>query len=52
MLAFDGEREVVLEPGVIARVILTADGPRVLDAHGLLQAAARRGAFVGTDANR
>ncbi len=50
-LAFDGEREVVLEPGVIARVSLAAGGPRVLDAHGLLQAAARRGAFVGTDAN-
>ena len=52
ILAFDGEREAVLEPGVIARVSLTADGPRVLDAHGLLQAAASRGEFAGTDANQ
>ena len=50
-LAFDGEREIVLEPGAVARVRLTADGLRVLDAHGLLQAAARRGAFAGTDAD-
>jgi hypothetical protein len=44
-LAFDGEREIVLEPGMRARVRLTADGPRVLDAHGVLRAAARDGVF-------
>lgn len=45
-LAFDGEREVVLEPAGRASVRLAADGPRVLDAHGVLRAAARRGAFA------
>lgn len=46
-LAFDGEREIVLEPGSQASVRLTADGLRVLDAHGVLRAAARGGAFAG-----
>jgi hypothetical protein len=46
-LAFDGEREIVLEPGMRASVRLAADGPRVLDAHGVLRAAARRGTFAG-----
>jgi hypothetical protein len=46
-LAFDGEREIVLDPGMSASVHLTADGPRVLDAHGVLRAAARGGAFAG-----
>ena len=46
-LAFDGEREIVLEPGMRASVRLTAGGPRVLDAHGVLGAAARAGAFAG-----
>jgi hypothetical protein len=45
-LAFDGEREIVLEPGMRANVRLTADGPRVLDAHGVLRAAARAGVFA------
>ncbi len=45
-LAFDGEREIVLEPGMRVSVRLTADGPLVLDAHGVLRAAARRGAFA------
>ncbi len=46
-LALDGEREIVLEPGMRASVRLTADGPRVLDAPGVLRAAARAGAFAG-----
>jgi hypothetical protein len=46
-LAFDGEREIVLEPGMRANVRLTADGPRVLDAHGVLRAAAGAGLFAG-----
>lgn len=51
-IAFDGEREVVLDPGVRVCVRLAADGPRVLDAHGVLRAAARSGAFAGMDAAR
>jgi hypothetical protein len=46
-LAFDGEREIVLEPGMLASVRLAADGPRVLDAQGVLRAAARHGTFAG-----
>jgi hypothetical protein len=45
-VAFDGERELVLPPGSRVTVRLTADGPRVLDAHGALWAAAGRGAFT------
>jgi len=45
-LAFDGEREIALAHRVHVRVTLTDHGPRVLDAHGLLLAAARAGAFV------
>ncbi len=51
-LAFDGEREIVLEPGMSASVRLTAGGPRVLDAHGVLRAAARSGAFAGRGPDR
>ena len=36
-LAFDGEREVVLLAGESAEVTLVADGPRILDAVGLLR---------------
>lgn len=46
-LAFDGEREIVLEPGASARVRLVAEGPRVLDGRGLLWAAAEGGALAG-----
>lgn len=42
-LAFDGEREVVVDPGAVAEVRLVADGPRVLDAAALLRAAAAEG---------
>jgi len=45
-VAFDGERELVLPSGSGVRVWLTADGPRVLDAHAALHAAASRGAFT------
>lgn len=44
-LAFDGEREIVLQPGNRAHVHLAADGPRVLDAQGVLRAASRAGAL-------
>lgn len=46
-LAFDGEREIVLEPGQQVSVRLTAGGPRVLDARGVLRSAARDGTFAG-----
>lgn len=46
-LAFDGEREIVLADRDRVGVTLTDHGPRVLDAHGLLLAAVRAGAFVG-----
>ena len=42
-VAFDGERELVLAPGERAEVRLVADGPFVLDAAGLLRAAADAG---------
>ncbi len=42
-VAFDGEREIVLEPGSVARVRLVPGGPRVLDAAALLRAAAADG---------
>lgn len=45
-LAFDGEREIVLEPGAGAAVRLVRDGPRVLDAAALLRAAAAEGRLV------
>jgi len=40
-LALDGERELVLRAGEEARVHLSADGPRVLDAAAVLRAHAR-----------
>ncbi len=55
-LAFDGERELVLRPRQRAEVRLTAAGPRVLDAAGLLRELAGCGLVatpdgrVGTDA--
>jgi hypothetical protein len=51
-LAFDGEREIVLQPGQRAHVHLAADGPRVLDAQGVLRAASRAGALRREPAQR
>jgi hypothetical protein len=48
-LAFDGEREIVLEPGANAAVRLVRDGPHVLDAAGLLRAAAAEGRLFVPD---
>jgi len=42
-LALDGERQIILDPGTSASVRLATDGPRVIDAHGVLWAAARSG---------
>jgi hypothetical protein len=49
ILAFDGEREIALIPGSVADVQLLADGPRVLDAAGLLRAAAADGLLVAPE---
>ncbi len=49
-LAFDGEREIVLEPGMRPSVRLAAEGPRVLDAHGVLRSAANSGLLAGNGA--
>lgn len=45
-LAFDGEREVVLQPHQHARVLLDSAGPRLLDVEGLVWQAAGAGAFT------
>jgi hypothetical protein len=45
-LAFDGERELVLEPGSRPVVRVTGEGPRVLDAAALLRQAAESGRLV------
>ncbi len=39
VLALDGEREIVLGPGEVARVRLSPGGPFLLDARGVLEAA-------------
>ena len=46
-LAFDGEREVTLEPGEAALLRLVVAGPRVLEAATLLRRAAGEGRMVG-----
>jgi ATP-NAD kinase N-terminal domain len=45
-LAFDGERETVLEPGAVVAIRLVRDGPGVLDVVALLRAAAAEGRLV------
>ncbi len=45
-LAFDGEREIVLEPGTPIDVRVARSPLRLLDAVGLLRAAADRGALL------
>ncbi len=45
-LAFDGEREIVVEPGTSIEVRITRSPLRLLDAVGLLRAAADRGALL------
>jgi hypothetical protein len=46
-LAFDGEREVVLEPGAGAGVRLARDGPWVVDAHAVLWASVQGDELFG-----
>jgi predicted polyphosphate/ATP-dependent NAD kinase len=45
VLAFDGERDRVLQPGQRARLRVLRDGPRVIDVRRTLTLAARAGAF-------
>ncbi len=46
VLAFDGERETRLRPGMRVRLRLNAGGPRVVDARRAIECAARAGVFV------
>jgi len=45
-LAFDGERERVLQPGERAQVRVVADGPSLIDAAALVREAAATGEFA------
>ena len=45
ILAFDGERERILQPGQKATLRIVRDGPRVIDVHRTLNLAACRGLF-------
>lgn len=47
VLAFDGERELVLRPGETLTIRLSADGPRVVDVGATLRAAALTGVMTG-----
>ena len=49
VLAFDGERERALKPAQHARIVLEADGPRVVDVARTLALGACRGAFLATE---
>ena len=45
VLAFDGERKVILRPDDTARVTVRTDGPRVIDVRTVLSLAVARGSF-------
>ena len=49
VLAFDGDRELRLEPGQEARLRVERAGPYVIDVERALRLAAERGAFVGRE---
>ena len=46
MLALDGEREITLQPGDEAALILRTDGPWIVDADRVLESATRNGWFI------
>ena len=46
LLAFDGDREIVLESGQSARLRVARTGPWVIDPHRALRAAAMQGLFL------
>ncbi|MGH9259178.1 MAG: hypothetical protein ACRD08_04650, partial [Acidimicrobiales bacterium] len=50
-LAFDGERETVLQPGQRASVRLVGEGPTVIDAAALVRQAAADGVFTQQPGN-
>ena len=52
ILAFDGERQRLLQPGQRARLRVRRQGPRVIDVDRALSLAARRAVFVATPAAR
>ena len=45
VIALDGDREIVLDPGEAARLVVGRHGPRVIDVEQALAAAARRRVF-------
>ena len=45
VIAMDGDREIALEAGEAARLVVARDGPRVIDVEAALAAAARRSVF-------
>ncbi len=47
VIALDGERERYLKPGQQARLTLKRNGPRVIDATAVMQAAAKTNTFTG-----
>jgi len=47
VIALDGERERYLKPGQQAHLTLRRDGPRVIDAAAVMQAAAKTATFTG-----
>jgi hypothetical protein len=49
VLAFDGDREIRLEPQEVARLCVERAGPFVIDVDRTLRLAAERGAFVDRD---
>jgi hypothetical protein len=52
VLAFDGERERVLQPGQRVRLSLDRSGPRVIDVQQALRTAAASGHFCDDAARR
>ncbi len=50
MLAFDGERDRVLDEGVVAHAEIRADGPTIIDVERAITIAADRGHFRTTSA--
>jgi hypothetical protein len=46
VIALDGDREIRLEPGEVARLCVERTGPFVIDVERTLRLAAERGAFV------
>jgi len=52
VIALDGERERYLRPGQSARLTLRRNGPRVIDSHTVMNAAAKNATFSSNRINR